>query len=562
MPSRSALVVLFLGAVLATQSEREPLARRGEGDATTFAAASAAPDISTRISDFLSQPQVVVLGTTLEESDALARFYANRAGKLAWTDAPQAFASLLDAVRTADSHGLRPGQYHLDAIAALAIAEQGAPAAPDMRVERDLVLSDAFLHLARALSAGGVDPRALEPRYARGEVLPDPVEALEAAVSGSDPATVLAALAPPHPDYAQLRAGLAKLRAGPLDAAACPGLQHGPLLRLGARDPRVARLRACLRESAQETRDAGGDPTRFNAELDKALRAFQQQNALAPDGILGPETVAALVTTRAQRIDQVRVNLERWRWQPRDFGPRFVRVDVPRYRLRAFEVGESEPVLEIRVVVGRPTWETPTVHSAITRLVLNPAWEVPESIFENEMLPLARRDPGYFAAEGLELWEQRDGVWRELDSAATDWARVDPDRTRFRVRQPPGPRNPLGRIEFMFQNPYSIYLHGTPARAALEQSERVLSHGCVRVEDELALARFALAPDPTWTSERLTEVLEKGLRERLPLPDPLPVHIVYFTAEADAGGTLSFTSDPYGWDAQLLERLGRDEPAN
>jgi murein L,D-transpeptidase YcbB/YkuD len=173
------------------------------------------------------------------------------------------------------------------------------------------------------------------------------------------------------------------------------------------------------------------------------------------------------------------------------------------------------------------------------------------------MLPAARRDPGYFAAHEIEVLEDV-GELRAVDPATIDWQAVTPERFPFRLRQPPGPRNPLGRIKFEFANPYSVYLHGTPSAAAFERPLRALSHGCVRVEDEIALAMFALAPDPAWSRERLDASLLDDSERRLPLAHPLPVYLVYFTAAADAAGAVSFTGDLYGWDRALALALGPD----
>jgi murein L,D-transpeptidase YcbB/YkuD len=250
----------------------------------------------------------------------------------------------------------------------------------------------------------------------------------------------------------------------------------------------------------------------------------------------------------------LRANLERWRWQPRDFGRRNVRVDVPQFRLRTFDGPRAN--LEMRAVVGCRGWRTPLLHSAIGELVLNPAWNVPRSILVKEMIPKARRDSGYFERHGLRLTEVRGGDRRRVDPRSIDWSRVDPARTTLRARQPAGPKNPLGRVKFLFPSSYGVYLHGTPGRAAFDRPVRSLSHGCVRIEDELALARFALAPDATWSAERLDAALQQGPEQRVALSEPLPVHLLYFTAEVDANGSLSLAADPYGWDARLIAALG------
>jgi murein L,D-transpeptidase YcbB/YkuD len=157
--------------------------------------------------------------------------------------------------------------------------------------------------------------------------------------------------------------------------------------------------------------------------------------------------------------------------------------------------------------------------------------------------------------------QEQDGVRTRIDPATIDWSRADAG-AGLRVRQPPGPRNPLGRVKFLFPNPYGVYLHGTPGRAAFERPVRALSHGCIRVADEIALGVFALAPDPGWSRARLEQALVTERERRVALPEPVPLHVLYFTAEADAEGTLRFAPDPYGWDARLAAALGEDEPGS
>ena len=508
-------------------------------------------------------PERPLLGEPLREREALARFYAPRAYRAAWLEpgSPGGVRgqALLEAVRGAARHGLHPEAYHAEALAAHLPPPRARPSAERLAA-LDLLLSDAFLHLARHLAWGVVDPRTLHPRYRRGGSPPDGPAALAEALRSDAVGETLAGLAPPYPEYTALRAALERLRAA-VAAGGWPRVAPGPDVEPGARGVRIAALRARLAWPAAPAAPAGGDPALLDAPLAEALRAFQRRHGLAADGILGPLTTAALDATAAERVDQVRANLERWRWLPRDLGPRHVRVNTAGFALQAFAAGK--PVLDMRVVVGCAGWKTPLVHGAITHLVLNPAWDVPRSIAVREMLPRARRDPGYFAAQGIDvLADEGDGAARRaVDPASVDWSTLGAERFSYRLRQPPGPRNPLGRIKFFFPNPFGVYLHGTPGRAALELPVRTLSHGCVRVEDEIALAVFALARDPEWTRERLLDALETARERRLPLPEPLPVHILYLTAGAEEDGTPRFTQDPYAWDPPLVAALERGSSA-
>ena len=441
-----------------------------------------AREIPARIAGILTAPGPRARGEPLHEAAGLARFYAQRAHQPAWLSAngsaEERAEAVVSAVREARRQGLRPDAYHAAALSG-SFADD-----PDQRAALDVLLTDAFLHLARHLASGAVDPRSLHPGYQRaGDPPPDPERALAAALATGQIASTLQRLAPPHPEYAALVSALEGLRAAP----------------------------------------ATGDA--------------------------------------ATRVDRVRANLERWRWLPHELGLRHLRVNIPEASLRALDAGEA--VLAMRVVVGRASWKTPLAHGAISHLVLNPAWNVPRSIATREMLPAARRDPGYFHRTGIQVLRDEGKERPQLvNPRRVDWKTVDPKAFPYRLRQRPGSFNPLGRIKFWFSNPYGVYLHGTPGDLAFARALRALSHGCVRVEDELALAAFALAPDPAWTLERLRELLRSSWEYRLPLPEPLPVHLLYFTASVEADGALSLTDDPYGWDRELIAALGPDSPAS
>lgn len=490
------------------------------------------------------------LGARLRAHDALVRFYGARGWRPAWADlGDEGRRALLGAVRGAADHGLAPERYHEQALAE-------APAPPlDARreAELDLLRSDAFLLLGGDLAAGAVDPRALHPGHVRGAEPADPVEALSAALQDRDVAGALAALAPPQPEYEALRAALPALR---LEAAAGDGprVPDGRMVKPGQRSARIPALRERLAWPEPPAPPARGDPELLDPALAETLRAFQAEHGLNPDAILGPLTSAALAESAVRRVDRVRANLERWRWQPRDLGARSVRVNVASFGLSAWQGGKPE--LDMRVVVGCTGWETPMLHSAIRYVVLNPGWDVPRSIAVREMLPKARRNPGYFASKGLEVFRMgSDGRRHPVDASAVDWSAVSAAGFPYRVRQAPGPRNPLGRIKFYFPNPFGVYLHGTPGRAALLEEMRAVSHGCMRVEDELALAAWALEPDPAWTMDRLLVALETARERRVSLPEPVPVHVFYFTAGVHPDGSLVLRADPYGWDADLVAAL-------
>lgn len=420
------------------------------------------------------------LGERLTEREEVARFYKDRGGQPAWIEGHSvrdALArELLGALRDSERHGLHPAAYHAGALDRELAGELRPD--PDRLASLDVLLSDAFLHLARHLAEGAVDPRSLHAGFTRAGGAPlDVVRVLDAALEAEEIADALAHCAPRHPEYEALVGELARLR---------------------------------------QAQAAG----------DKAAAAH---------------------------ANQVRASLERWRWLPRELGRRHVRVNTASFGLEAFD--GSEVRVAMRVVVGEKGWTTPLAHGAISHLEVNPDWRIPRSIATREMLPAARRDRGYFRAKGIQVLSDGDSDSApELDSTRINWKDVDPDEFPYQLRQPPGPHNPLGRIKFVFANPYGVYLHGTPSDLAFARGVRALSHGCVRLEDEIALAKFALAPDPAWTEERLLETLRSAWEYRLPLPEPLPVYLLYFTASAK-DGKVSYSADGYGWDRDLLAAL-------
>jgi murein L,D-transpeptidase YcbB/YkuD len=279
----------------------------------------------------------------------------------------------------------------------------------------------------------------------------------------------------------------------------------------------------------------------YSAELADAVRDFQRTRTLEPDGRLGPETQAELVVPVEERLRQITLNLERWRWVPDDFGATTVLVNIPGYTL---DVEQDRTIVDsMAVVVGGKGWETPVFGDQIEHLVLNPYWNVPPRILAEEVLPHIQRDPSYLAAHDMEV------VRGESDSAApaADPQLLGVDRG-LRVRQRSGPANPLGQVKFMFPNRYNVYLHDTPSQSTFARADRSASHGCIRVERPVELAELLLRGS-SWSPERLRTTIDSGQPAHVPLPKKLPVYLLYFTASVRPDGELHFYEDVYGIDA-------------
>ncbi len=480
----------------------------------------------------------------------LARIYRHHGFVPLWaSSAPQRAAAnrLLERIARAGEEGLDPAAFHL---AALQQCWNGQD--PRDRAWRDLLLTDAFLRLASQLKRGRFDPQEMDPDWFIEAEPFAPEPALERALAvGIDP--VLDGLAPHHPGYRRLRDALARYRAIAA-AGGWPTLAEGPALRLGSTGPAVERLRQRL-QATGDIRYQSPTPGEFDEVLAAAVRHFQQRMGLPADGVVGRRTRHALNVPVTDRIHQIELNMERWRWLPSDLGERYILVNLAGFYLEA--VADERPVLRMRVIVGRRYRSTPAFTRAMTYLVLNPYWNVPRRIAVHELLPRARRDPGFLQRKGIRIldgWQQGP---RELAPGRVDLAHLDPADFPYRLRQDPGPTNALGSIKFMLPNPFDIYLHDTPSRHLFQRPVRTFSHGCIRIEKPLALAGFVLSDGHETPLPRLESLLERGANRTLRLPRPVPVYLLYLTAWVDEQGNLNFRPDVYGRNRRLATLFGR-----
>jgi len=488
-------------------------------------------------------------------------FYRRRNFRPAWVRAGavrESAFSLIEAIREAGREGLRGADYHLEILESLLSPSSQSTENSNTRIERiadlDLLLTDAFLTYAGHLRAGRVDPATLHADWIPFHPTVDLAGVLQEALSSNQIRSALDGLRPPHPGYHRLRDALQHYRE--LKAAGgWPTLAPGPSLKKDDQGSRVAVLRRRLDLTVfdHSTRD------RFDAALEEAVRSFQNRHGLEVDGIVGEKTRRALNVSTSKRIQQIEVNLERWRWIPHDLGEAFIQVDIAGFRLNLVEHGKH--VMEMRVVVGKRYRRTPVFSSKIVYLVLNPYWNVPHRIAVRDILPKVRRDPAYLENNGfrvLESWKENAG---EIDPASIDWSEIAPRNFPYRLRQDPGPGNSLGLIKFIFPNKFSVYLHDTPSQALFDRTSRDFSSGCIRIEKPIDLAEYLLSDDPRWGRERILESIKSGDTLTIRLPEPFPVHLQYWTAWVDRSGTVHFREDIYGRDQELYPALTKRPPS-
>jgi murein L,D-transpeptidase YcbB/YkuD len=467
---------------------------------------------------------------------------------------------LLEALRRAGDHGLDPEDYavsRLERMREEMRKTRQSKEAVARWADFDLLMTTAFFRYASDLSTGRVHPDEIRSEWHTNPPELDLSGALRKALHQRDLEQLLQRLPPPHPGYSRLQQGLKELRSIE-DSGGWPTIPGGPKLQKGSRGTRVALLSQRLSGRAVGKSPTTGGPAAADAVFDGALaeevRRFQSLHGIEPDGIVSESTLAELNVPVGRRIRQVELNLERWRWISRRLGEPHVEVNIPGFDLQLVRDGRAE--LRSRIVVGKAFTPTPVFSDRIVAVVANPPWNVPDELAVREYLPELRENLQSFLKHGIRIYENSGEDAREVDPAKVHWSFVDDDEFRYHLRQDPGPDNALGQMKFQLTNDFQIYLHDTPARTLFAQTDRDMSHGCIRVEKARELADRVLGD----SSQKLEKALESDKEQSISVRPPVPIQILYLTAWVDMDGLLRFAQDIYEFDAPqqaALERVSR-----
>lgn len=515
---------------------------------------AAARDVLAHAHDHLRRTQPS--SPLLEVWPHVERFYEQRGFVPAWqSPGGHAAAELLRTrMAWAADDGLPPARYRLAAL---------SDSLPELRSDdaalvEDAWLTAAILRYAHDLAFGPAGEDSSSRSIDVATVLAGVADAKSAHAAWR-------ALQPDHPDYARLKQALREYRAI-ADAGGWPSLPDSVRFerqdtedgmsdagdRATASDASEHLLQLCRRlaitgdlsDQAGACAASAAAEARYDVHLEQAVRHFQRRHGLIVDGIVGPNTIRAINVPASDRVRQIEHNMHRWRQQPDALGARYVRVNIAGFFLHA--VDEGRRVMTMKVVAGEPETPTPVMQDTIEYLVFRPYWNVPASITQNELLPRIARDPSYLAQQRFEIVDGWSSPARVVDPASIDWTTAVDDFP-YRLRQRPGPANSLGLVKFMFPNNHAVYLHDTPATHRFEARRRAFSHGCVRVEDPVALAEFLLA-DPEWTPTAIRDAMQSGGNAVEDLKHPVPVYLTYFTTWVE-DGVVQFRRDIYGLDA-------------
>jgi L,D-transpeptidase YcbB len=470
----------------------------------------------------------------------------------------------VELLAAATRHGLEPQDYAAAGLRqAVMQALQGPIPEPAAAERLERALTTAMQRYLTDLRQGRVDPKQLRLGFTPVRREPfDPAAHLQAALAAGRLPEAVEEAAPGMPLYGRLREALATYRAlvdHPAWQQPLPPLPAGPRGKAVALEPGQAY--AGLDPLAQRLTALGdlaagaGLPALFEGPLVEAVALFQQRHGLAGDGVIGKSTLAQLQVTPAARVRQIELALERLRWTPLMQAPRMIVINIPEFVLRAYEVqdGRISVRASMKIIAGKALdTRTPLFDADMRYVEFSPYWNVPPSIARAETVPRLRRDPGYFEREGFEFVAPDGRVETQLSAARLDAVRAG----QLRIRQRPGPKNALGDIKFVFPNSDHIFLHHTPATQLFERSRRDFSHGCIRVEQPVALARFVLQDMPDWTEPRIRAAMDKGESATLRLAAPVRVLIAYGTTLVKEG-RIFFFDDIYGQDKVLDAALRR-----
>jgi L,D-transpeptidase YcbB len=462
------------------------------------------------------------------ERKAIEAFYAARNFAALWSENGAANAratAVIARLQQADTEGLEPSDYPTPDFA--------AAATPDALAEAEIRLTSTVLTYARHTSTGRVHYSRISADIDFKLAPPEAADVLAKLATAKDAGEALASYNPPQEGYRLLREKLAEARGRTGDSGPAR-IAQGPVLKVGMQDARVPLLRERLGLPAD------GDNTAYDKALAEAVKKFQRSHGISATGTLNGSTIDTLNgPKRGRDADVIIANMERWRWLPRDLGKAYVMVNIPDYTLKV--VNNGAIAWRTRIVVGKPSMPTPMLSETMKYITVNPTWNVPPSIVQNEYLPALQQDPTALERIGLKVDYNRDGT--------------------VHIYQPPGDRNALGRIRFNFPNKFLVYQHDTPDKHLFAHDKRAYSHGCMRVQDPVKYAQVLLGielPHEGYTEERIHRMFGSGEKD-ISFPAPLPVHLTYQTAYVDDAGKLVIREDIYGRDARVLAQLRGEE---
>jgi murein L,D-transpeptidase YcbB/YkuD len=508
--------------------------------APRFSTSSVSQFIEKSLDEFENNPNFRISGESVLAGNDLLRFYQLKQFQPVWSNQKglsKAADELLKVLSMASYEGLEPEDYHVPRLLVLKKQSIRSKFNDDELAHADLLFTDAYLLYARHLFAGKICPDEVNQEWyvPCREMELEYWEYLNHALIGDTVLSSLDQLKPQHAAYQELKAALSHYRY----------LVESTAQSIPSSNDDIPRIQQKL--TIFEDLQTGGDD---RESISKGISNFQDRHGLPSTGKVDSLTLQLLQIPLTDRIETIKANLERWRWLPARLGRKHIEVNMADFKLEVHE--SSQNVFEGNIIIGTPYHATPAFSATLTHIVLNPYWNLPKSIVINEILNLPN------PAEYLErnnitvLNYQADTISVE----SINWEALDPDNLPFRMRQEPGVNNALGVIKFLLPNPYAVYIHDTPQKELFDNNTRTFSHGCIRLQNPLKLATYLLSSNPQWSEMSILDTIaHQPLPTEILLDEPLPVHVLYWTAWVDKTGNIHFRKDVYARDEPLIKAL-------
>ncbi len=479
----------------------------------------------------------------------IKNFYQYGDYQLAW-EQPAMIDILLKAIDESERLGLSEDDYHRADIKARLDGHLNKT--DQQRIELDIILTDSLLRLVYHLSFGKVVPATLDPdwNFKRQLFTTDPVAKLHYTLrSEQNLKKFINKITHLGPFYQGLIDALAQYRQIK-QAGGWPVIESGQVIKPGMKDARVPQIKARLQASGdlkKETIDP--QDSVYNAQLEQGVKLFQQRHTLEMDGVVGDGTIAEMNISVAQRIDQIKANLERIRWVKPNLADEFVLVNIAGYEV--YYVRQNKMIWQSKVQVGKDYRKTPVFRDDITYVVFNPTWTVPPTILSKDVLPKIKKDRGYLKKKNMSVVDSKGNI---INPSKINWSAMKANNFPYMIRQEPGPHNSLGRVKIMFPNEHLVYLHDTPSKSKFDRAERAFSSGCIRVENPFELVELLLKNNK-WNQTSFQEILDSGKLQNVNLPETVPVLVLYFTVRKAENGQIVFYKDIYERDDKVIKGL-------
>ena len=506
--------------------------------------------IKQRVESGESKRSISADGIVLFSQIELPKIYRNSNYEVIW-DSKINRKDLIDNLNRADEEGLLPNDYHLERIKKILSKSKYKKLSDLDAANLDMLLTDALMLYASHLVSGKVEQSQLRSKWDVDiNQRPKGIDSLVSVTLKNDNIKwALQGLKPQHYFYLLMKQDLKTYK----EIARNGGWPKIPVidkLEKGDKDKRIPVIRKYLEINKDLVSSKVDGISLFDDELEVAVKKFQERHNLTADGIIGKGTLEQMNVSVEDRIDQIRINLERSRWVMHHPGDDFLMVNIAGFKVR--RIKNKKEIFHSRVIVGKYHKSTPIFKDSMQYIILNPTWTLPYSIATSETLPKLKKDPGYLAAKHMIIMDKSGKV---LDPKKIDFHQYSRGNFPFIVRQEAGPWNALGQVKFIFPNKNAIYLHDTPSKSLFNKQDRAFSHGCIRTEDKWDLL-ISLMDDPdVWNMDKINEILDSGETTRIDLPKPIPIYLLYWTTGVDRKGKVYFIKDVYKRDPAVLKAL-------